>query len=497
MTNQELQLEEKYGNLALIQGLLKIRDKRKQLQPFRLNEAQKLYWRKKTRRNLIVKARQKGLSKIIDADQLVDCIVKPTNAVVISHEKEATKRMFAAVRQFIMDMDVKPAVSIDSKMEIGFPKRGSSYFIGTAGQRAFGRGDTIQRAHLSEAAFYDDLEKILDGVGEAAEFGQIDIETTVNGRGQLYDMWQKAKAGRSAYTPIFIPWFIDREYSSDNLTEKERNGLSASVMEMFAVPDADFIADLNDEEKTLIKMAHAEHGIRMTVGQMKWRRYKLWDKAERFFQEYPEDDVSCFLQSGRPVFTKIIREPHRKIPLDNLDAWNATKEEKAAIKVRRLYAGVDCAEGTPTGDRHVFSVIDVDPQAGKATVIYEHASNEPIDVFWEKVGKIMRTFSIHLAIEKNGVGVAHVNKAKSMKIRFIEWDTMGPNRPGMITDLEEAYRKGQLIETYAEAEDELRDMVYNDNGKAEGRKGKHDDRVMSRAIAWQVRNRPVPGVTFI
>lgn len=485
------------SNLELIQGLLKIRDKRKVLQRFNLNSAQALYWAKKTRRNLILKARQKGISKIIDADQLIDCIRKPTNAVVISHEKEATKRLFASVRGFIDDLETKPAISIDSKTEIQFPKSGSSYFIGTAGQKSFGRGDTIQRAHLSEAAFYDDLASIMNGVGEAAEYGQIDIETTPNGRGEFHDMWQKAKNGKSAYTPIFIPWFIDGEYSSDNLTEKERNGLSASVREMFDMPEADFIASLDEEEKRLVAKVAEEYGIVLTTGQLKWRRYKIWDKGLMFFQEYPEDDVSCFLQSGRTVFSQIIREPNRKIPLDNLGAWRAKDEEKEALKRRILYGGVDCAEGLPDGDRHVFSVIDVMTWENKAAVIYELASNDPIDVFWLKVAKICRTFNIHLGIEKNGVGVAHVQKAKELRLRFLEYDTTGSNRPTMITELEEAYRKAELIETYIEAEEELRDMIYNANNKAEARKGKHDDRVMSRSIAWQLRKRPVPGVTLL
>ncbi len=100
---------------------------------------------------------------------------------------------------------------------MAFPENGSTYYIGTAGQRAFGRGDTIDRAHLSEAAFYPNLEATLAGIAEAAEYGQIDIETTPNGRDAFYDMWMKAKSGKSPYTPIFIPWYIDHEYSADTM----------------------------------------------------------------------------------------------------------------------------------------------------------------------------------------------------------------------------------------------------------------------------------------
>jgi hypothetical protein len=485
------------SNEAMIRHLLKIRDKRGRIVPLIPNVAQSYYLSKRRRRNLILKARQKGLSKIIDADQLIDCIKKATNAVVISHEKGATQRLFAAVKFYIDSMVVKPTLSIDSKNEIKFPRRGSSYFIGTAGQKAFGRGDTVDRAHLSEAAFYDDLEKILGGIAEAAEYGEIDIETTPNGRDKFYDEWQKAKQGKSSFTPIFIPWFIDQEYSSDNMTEKEKDGLSDSVMRMFAVPDAEFLAGITAEEKRLVARVAAEYNIVLTAGQLKWRRYKIWDRGAMFWQEYPEDDESCFLQSGRTVFTNIICDITKQVPLDNFEGWG-TEEERAELKKRQLYAGVDGAEGTLTGDRHAFAVIDCPANSPKATVIYEYVSNEPIDIFWNKIHKIIKSFKITLGVEKNGVGVAHCKQAKDLNIGNVtEWQTTGTNRPVMITDLEEAYRKGELIESYREAENEARDMIYDSTNKAIHRQDKHDDRIFARAIAFQMVRKPVPRVTML
>ena len=439
-----------------------------------------------------MKPRQKGLSKIIDADQLIDCIRKPTNAVVISHEKEATKRLFSAVDFYVQNARVKPRVSIYSKLEMRFPETGSYYYIGTAGQKAFGRGDTIHRAHLSEAAFYENFNRILAGISEAAESGIIDIETTANGRGEFYDLWMRAKAGKSPYTAIFIPWFIDNEYSVESMTEEDKEGLSEAVQEMFLIPEKDFI--LTDEEKDLIKKAKIEFGVDMTISQIKWRRYKIWDKADLFWQEYPEDDVSCFLQSGRSVFNKIITRPHLKIPLDNFSIWKATQKEKEEFKKRTLYGGLDGAEGTLTGDAHSFAVIDAQ-NAG--TAIFELTSNEPIDIFDVKVAKICKEFNIFLGIEKNGIGLSHVRKMRELEVRFIAWETTAVNRPVMISELEEAYRKEQLIETYLEAENEARDMIYTDNNRAEHRQGKHDDRVFARAIAWQMRKRPMPGISFV
>lgn len=495
-TTTQKQIDKMPDNRGLIEKMLKIRDKRGSQVPFILNPAQSYYWEKKTRRNLILKARQKGLSKAIDADQLIDCIKKSTNAVVISHEQEATKRLFAAVKYYIDNLEVKPILSTDNKREIKFPKRGSNYFIGTAGQRAFGRGDTIDRAHLSEAAFYQDLEAILAGVAEACEYGTIDIETTPNGRGYFYDIWQQAKQGKSAYTPIFIPWFIDAEYSVDSLTDKERNGLSVSVKEMFAIPDDEFLAGITDEEKQLIIRVAKEWSITLTAGQLKWRRYKIWDKGALFWQEYPEDDASCFLQAGRSVFNFITTNQNNKIPLDRMENWG-TEEERALLKKRVLFAGVDGAEGVLGGDNHCFSVIDAQAGEAQAKVIYEYVSDEPIDIFWLKILPIIKSFNIWLGIEHQGVGVAHIQQAKQHGLRYFQWDTTGTSRPVMITDLEEAYRKEELIESYTEAENEARDMIYSKSNRAEHREGKHDDRVFARAIALGMTKKPRPGVIFL
>lgn len=489
------------NNREVIERIIRLRNKRGQMVPFRFNKAQEHYWQKRGRRNLVLKARQKGISKMIDADQLIDCIRKATKAIVVSHESEATKRLFEGVRSFVENMRKKPTMSIDSKREIQFPMRGSSYFVGTAGQKAFGRGDTLQRAHLSEAAFYSDLERILAGVEEATEYGQIDIETTPNGREQFYDMWQKAKSGRSSYTTIFIPWFIDGEYSIDTMTDLERSGLSKSVREMFSIPDDEFRAALEPEERDALARIKSEYGFDLPMGMMKWRRYKLWDKGRIFYQEYPEDDVSCFLTGSGSVFTKIIVDPSRKVPLDDFDNWKASKERKQEIKTKKLYAGMDCAEGVNGGDRHSFSVIEVD--GPKAYVIFDYASDEPFEMFDAKMARIWHDFNMVLGIETNSVGLAHVKEMKRLRVRFHEWETTGANRPTMITELEGAYRKAELIESYREGEDELLSMVYTDkktnasNYRAEAMKNKHDDRVMSRAIAWQIRSKPEPRVSWI
>ena len=425
---------------------------------------------------------------------LIDCIRKPTNAIVISHERESTKRLFSAVKFYIENAKSRPELSIDSSLGMKFPKVGSSFFIGTAGQKAIGRGDTIDRAHLSEASFYDKLKGILAGIAEASEYGQVDIESTPNGHDEFHDMWQKAKKGLSPYTPIFIPWFIDLEYSVDSLTQEERDGLSDAVQKMFDEPEAEM--KLTEEEVRLIERVKLEWKMDLTMGQIKWRRYKIWDKGDLFWQEYPEDDVSCFLQSGRSVFKHIITDITKRIPLDDIEHWG-TEEERKELKKELLYGGVDGAEGTDKGDGSSFAVLRLDKETGKAVSIFEYTSNEPIDVFDLKVAGICKQFRMKLGVEKNGIGLAHVLGLRKLGINVKEYNTTATSRPVMITDLEQAYRKEELIETYPEAESEARGMIYDKTNKAIHLPNKHDDRVFGRAIALQMMKMPSGKVSFL
>lgn len=385
--------------------------------------------------------------------------------MVISHEKEATKRLFSKINYFVKNLEVKPSLRYETKQDIYFDKTNSYYYIGTAGQKAFGRGDTIHRAHLSEFAFWKNPD-IIAGISEAVPLDcPLVIESTANGRGnKFHDYWQAAKTGDSIYTPHFIPWFIDQEYQ---LTERDLDRLKVKDKVREKIIEEDF----TDEEKDLIE----KRGL--TKYQIWWRRWKVWDLGDLFQQEYPENDVDCFLQSGRPVFriVKMAKRPDLNKEIEYL-------------------GGIDGAEGVEGGDNHCFTLIDPNPPA---RVVFEITHNKPIDIFWNEVKKILSEYKIRLGIEKNGIGVAHIQKARELDIEFRPWNTDGSSRPTMISDLEESYRKEELLETYQEAKNELLDMQYDDKNRPEAPKNKHDDRVFARSIAWQMRKSADPSIRFL
>src|SRR6185312_17250646 len=49
------------------------------------------------------------------------------------------------------------------------------------------------------------------------------LESTANGVGDwFHDMWVKAERGENEFTPIFLPWFIQPEYTRKFRSESEK-----------------------------------------------------------------------------------------------------------------------------------------------------------------------------------------------------------------------------------------------------------------------------------
>lgn len=493
MTKEKIQITPP----TFVEKSFKILDKRSKEVPFILNRAQRYYEKKKKNRNIVLKARQQGISKYLLARRMPYFLTRAVNCLLLSNEKDATQRMMSAAKQFLKTMDVTIDFENDEAAMIR-TKLPSTYFIGTAGQAIVGRGDTLHFAHLSEAAFYKDLKNVLNAIVEACEFGQIDIESTPNGHNDFKDLYKKAKAGESSFNAIFIPWFMSEEYSIEFLEESDIQNMTPYMQQIYYLPDDEVMNNLSDAEKKLIRIAKEEYDIDFTAGMIKWRRYKIADKADLFFQEYPEDDESCFLRSDRGVFISIEHDEQVKVPLDDLRSWRDVKDlhfedaEDEMIKYRqkKLYAGLDPAKGTPDGDYHVFAVYDPMRAVGKGAFVYEYRSREPIDIFAEKILKICKNYNITLGVESNGVGAAMVMKLNQLDANFTDWQTNGTNRPVMIAELSEAYRKQEIIEGYKEAKEEAMSMIYTKSDRPEHPTNGHDDRVFARAIALQMSKTP-------
>jgi len=279
-----------------IEGLLHIDNKMREEVPFRLNPIQRYIMDNKSKRNIILKARQLGCSCLFLADMFIEAITRENSiCVVVSHETHATQRLLDRVH-FYYDTfpDPKPMIGHESASELSFQLLHSTIYIGTARSMTFGRGDRIDKALLSEMAHYEDPQRILIAVEGATRNGELTIESTPNGESlpsgevnPFYDVWRKAREKRNTYIPFFFPWWFGKEYQlprgNKEALESDRGELSYDAEELELVNKF----NLNED-------------------QIRWRRATLADIGGAFYQEFPEDEVTCFQQSGEPVFDPVI-----------------------------------------------------------------------------------------------------------------------------------------------------------------------------------------------
>lgn len=200
---------------------------------------------------IILKARQEGFSSLIDAIFTTDFILRKNSySVIVADIEENAIGLLDRVKFFLDSYaqinKVKVPLKYNNRFELHNPLQNSYLIIGTAKNTEFGRSKTISNLHLSELAFFPNIEKILAGCGQAVvENGRKILETTANGFNEFEELWNDPK---TIYKKLFYK--ASDFYSAEFLAKK---------------------------------------------------RLEL---KETFQAEYPENDVECFLSSGQCYFDK-------------------------------------------------------------------------------------------------------------------------------------------------------------------------------------------------
>lgn len=380
----------------VIESLFMIPDKEGNDVPFILNSTQKKIDETLTGRDYYPKARQEGVSMYHVARRLVKCLSKRnTRAVVISHDKESTQRMFTRVTYFLDNIrGPKAVIGHESKNELTFPKTDSMFYIGTAGARKFGRGDTITDLHCSEAAFWPDPKSLTAGLFQAVpRGGEIAIESTGNGVGNWYHkMVMRAAGGGGRYRNHFFDWQSFDEYKKE-LNDDERKHVVSTL-------------DPKLDEVTL-----HERGL-LTLEQIAWRREKLeeMDYDLRLFkQEYPMTLDECFQATGSSLFYKVKYVPTEKWQLSTTDMYLL---EGHPDKYLHYVIGVDVGGGVEQ-DSSVGCVICLETMEQAA----EYTTNRLApDIFTEHLAELGHLFNdAYMVIESNNHGIVVMKELRDMK----------------------------------------------------------------------------------
>ncbi len=208
---------------------LLIRTKQGEISPLIFNDVQnRLHKRlegllKRTGRvrALILKARQPGVSTYVQSRYYHKLLQRSgVQAYILTHQRDATEVIFEIAERFHKNNPdpQKPKTAVANAKEICFADTGSGYRVGTAGNKAVGRGQTFQLFHGSEVAHWPNAGSHMAGLMQAvpdADETEIILESTANGpAGLFYDLCQAAHRGEGEFELIFIPWFDHKEYSA-------------------------------------------------------------------------------------------------------------------------------------------------------------------------------------------------------------------------------------------------------------------------------------------
>jgi len=269
----------------LADGFYSIKDKTGATVPFRMNEDQARFIDERHGMDVVLKARQKGFTTVIQLDMLDDCLFIPNTAAgVIAHNLNDAKAFFADKIKFAYDklpVEFRAVVSAeqDAADSMKF-SNGSSIRVGTSL-----RSGTLQRLHVSEygklcAKYPEKAREVRSGAFNTVQAGQrITVESTAEGQaGHFYDLTQKAQQKADAGTALtaldfkfhFAPWWTSDEYQlHEDVT---------ITTEMAA-----YFEDLA-----------AKHAINLTDAQKAWYVKKEEQQGDDMKREYPSTPQEAF-----------------------------------------------------------------------------------------------------------------------------------------------------------------------------------------------------------
>jgi hypothetical protein len=474
--------------------LLDIIPRSGQRQKLQLNAIQSAFTLARTGRDYVLKARQVGLTTEELARDIWFFLTRPGARVVIvvqSSSDDAAIKEVGDKARVMFDALRNEGIALPFDVETGsrweLRDRDASLKIISAGASEEsaarkGRSGTIHRLHITELALFGafaatTMNAILECV-PGPEFGtEVVIESTANGAaGFFYEQFKAAQRGANGYEAHFFPWHKQAEYRTP-LTEGE-------------------VVEANPADSREAELV-SRYGV--TSEQLKWYRSKVGEKGQALTdQEYPSDEQTCWLVSGRTFFDKgvtsaLMTRTSEPLATDlggALRIWEMPRPGIAYLVV------ADPSEGTG-GDPGAAIVFD---RAGKHVATL-HGQFPPWP-FGELLVTVAKRFNgATIAIERNNHGHAvlqsvlagqkypqeRVYRAPDGKFG---WLTNEIARSAALDALEEAHRTGFWASPDARVVGEQRTFIVNKHGKAEASSGAHDDLIMASAIGWDVLRKP-------
>ena len=457
---------------------LKVFDKDSgKLVPFVLNaEQEELLDALLTHQKVVVcKARQIGCSTLIRAYFLWKTYVEtqPTRSAIISYTRDSADHLHSIDKEFYLSMPKplqrKLSKSSSRTLQFGDTKAELRAFTG-GGKGGATRSFTFSSAHISEFAFFDDQSDLLANIQASVGEGQLIIETTPNGPGDVYHrLCNNAKT--NGWHLCFFPWFKHNRY-------KKKSQFGSSN-----VPNA-------TEDELSVK-----EELELSMAQLYWRRTQISTMGlEKFQREFPSSVDEAFMTSSNVFFPTDI--------VDNLDLLELGKGPEmyyCDVMGDKYAMGVDVAHGNG-GDYSTVTIVSCTTMQP----VYHYRSNRirPED-FAEKIWDIYWEYDEpYTIVEANGPGALVLYRLKEFRMKNLyknkhnkDWNTRKENKMAIYDHFRELICDGTIDCLEATLWGEMRNTICNEGGAPSHPKGQNDDLIISTALAlWGAKLKPAPSL---
>jgi hypothetical protein len=514
--------------------LLRVRDRRGKQVRLRANRAQREFERRRGQSNIVLKARQMGISTWVAGRFFLKTITHPgTLTVQVAHTQEAAESIFACVHRFVGGLPASLRngalrTARASSRQIVFPALDSEYRVETAGDRNAGRGVTIQNLHCSEVARWPgDANETLAGLRAALPAtGELVLESTPNGAdGCFYEEWQRSGGDADQLTaknPVSGSGTEDEAGAEDSpgadaagpeKSGPEKSGPEKSGTGGEAAPGAvrstgaemvrhflpwwfepEYTAEPVPESEWTAEERKLNARAWLNGGQIGFRRRMEAGFRGLARQEYAEDADECFLSSGDCVFDlklldarlRELTEPPVSRDGGELLVWYP------AVAGREYLIAVDPAGGGAEGDFSAAQVLE----AGSGLQCAELRGKLGTLELARRAAALGREYgAATLVVERNnhGSGVLAYLKSVCRYPRIFAqdgqdgWLTSSLSRPRMIGALASALVERPGLFHSRRLLRECRTFVRLRNGRTGAQAGAHDDCVMAMAIGLAAR----------
>ncbi|MBE3086133.1 MAG: hypothetical protein IMZ64_07950, partial [Bacteroidetes bacterium] len=479
-----------------------------------IKEVKKIFFSGKPVRVIVLKARQMGISTIIEG--IIYAFVsrmKGVNACVVADDLDGANYIFEMQKLFqeMLEKHLKPNIKHSNEKKLSFNGINSQIVIDTADNPNVGRKYTFQFAHLTEVGRWQkSLNELLAGLGHAIPNSMgtmVFLESTAKGYNEFYDLWVKAINGGTDWIPVFLPWWEFPEYQ-----------LALESGKLYPIDNIKFVTPV-EKENFLKEEQDIKKKYNLSDEQLNWRRWDIVNncsgEVNKFRQENPACWEEAFVASGDIYFNReaLQAQPIKKplvvgnIVKDGIryvfreDAAGLFKIYEWPQRTEQYCVGADSAEGLEHGDKSAG--IAINKRSNKTACVYNH--NIAPDRFEEDLIKMGNYYNqATIACENKGYGYSinqGLYKNYGKVYRRVK-TKKGFNEPTLELGFNtNSITRPQILALFAEEiscrSTDLLDIdligqcwTFINNakrGQPEAEKGKCDDLVVARAIAGQVR----------